>query len=307
MIKAGFGSRESEFGARRTGYLLGALVLGHVILISAQVQTRSGVRVLEAVTFGAFSEVQRGVSRAFGGVRGVWEGYVALRGLHAENETLRTRVAELELKLQEQRALAQRSESLARTLDLRAQVKMSTVAAQVIAVDPTPWFRTATIDKGFRHGLRRDLAVIAPAGVVGRVVGEPAPNAAKVQLLIDRNAAAGAMIERSRAGGVISGHDGDPPLLMQYVSNLADVQAGDTVVTSGIDGIYPKGFVVGRVEQVERGAGLYKTIKVRPALDFSGLEDVLVVLVPGISQPTAGGEAAPSSRPRAGSQAEAKR
>ncbi len=286
---------------QRTGYLLGTVVLGQIILISAQVQTSSGVRVLEAVTFGALSEVQRSIAWVFGGVKGVWDGYVALRGLHAENETLRGQVADLQLRLQEQRALALRSESLARTLDLRAQLHVPTVPAQVIAVDPTPWFRTATIDKGFRHGVRHDFAVLAPSGVVGRIVGEPAPNAAKVQLLIDRNAAAGAMIERSHAGGVVTGNDDDPPLLMQYVSNLADVRVGDLVVTSGIDGIYPRGFVIGRVEHVDRGVGLYKTIRVRPALDFSSLEEVLVVTPPAeaapLLPPAANGDASPVPRP----------
>jgi rod shape-determining protein MreC len=85
------------------------------------------------------------------------------------------------------------------------------------------------------------------------------------------------VIERSRAAGVVVGTDGDPPLRMEYVSNLADVNPGDIVVTSGIEGIYPRGFVIGRVERVRRGAE-YKNIRVRPAVDFSALEEVLVVL-----------------------------
>jgi rod shape-determining protein MreC len=122
------------------------------------------------------------------------------------------------------------------------------------------------------------MAVIAPAGVVGRVV-VPSASAAKVQLLIDRNAAIGALIERSRAQGVVVGA-GDEWLRMEYVSEVADVAPGDIVVTSGIDGIYPKGFIIGRIETVERSGGAYKRILVRPAVDFSSLEEVLVVLTP---------------------------
>jgi len=123
------------------------------------------------------------------------------------------------------------------------------------------------------------MAVVAPAGIVGRIVGAPAAHAARVQLLIDHNAAAGSRAERTHAGGMVVGVDKDPPLSMDLVSNLADVKAGDLVVASGVDGIYPKGFTIGRVESSERGPGLYRAISVRPAVDFSSLEEVLVVLV----------------------------
>jgi rod shape-determining protein MreC len=120
--------------------------------------------------------------------------------------------------------------------------------------------------------------VIAPLGVVGRVV-VPALRSAKVQLLIDRNAAAGALIERSRAQGVVVG-TGDERLRMEYVSEVADVAVGDVVVTSGVDGIYPKGFVIGRVDAVEKNGNAFKRISVRPAVDFLSLEEVLVITTP---------------------------
>jgi rod shape-determining protein MreC len=213
----------------------------------------------------------------FGGWSSIWGGYVDLRAVHAENQALRREVIELRMQLQEQRALAQRSVTLQELLDLRSGTALQTVAAEVIAADATPGFRTITINRGSRHGIEPDMAVLAADGVVGRVIGSVAPHAARVQLLIGRNAGAGGLIERSRAGGVVMGQDDDPPLLLEYVSNLADVEPGDVVVTSGIEGIYPAGFVIGAVEAVERGTGLYKTIRVRPAVDFSGLQHVLVV------------------------------
>jgi len=139
-----------------------------------------------------------------------------------------------------------------------------------------------TIDKGSTEDLSTDMAVISPAGVVGRVI-LPSRRASKVQLLIDRNAAAGALIERTRVQGVVIGA-GDGPLRMQYVPNTADVKTGDLVVTSGIDGIYPKGFVIGTVERAERGGGAYYDISVRPAVDFTRLEEVLVVKTPPVSR-----------------------
>jgi rod shape-determining protein MreC len=124
------------------------------------------------------------------------------------------------------------------------------------------------------------MAVVAAGGVVGRIIGPTAAHAARVQVLIDRNAAAGAYIERTHSGGMVVGVDHDPPLSMDLVSNMADVKAGDMVMASGVDGIYPKGFAIGRVESSERGSGLYRAIAVRPSVDFSSLEEVLVVLVP---------------------------
>ena len=107
----------------------------------------------------------------------------------------------------------------------------------------------------------------------------PSARAAKVQLLIDRNAAAAAMIERSRAQGVVLG-TGTTTLTMSYLPGSADVKVGDRVVTSGIDRIYPKGFVIGQIESLQRGAGEYSGIVIKPAVDFSALEAVLVVTTP---------------------------
>ena len=268
---------------QRAGLLLAAVVLGHIILISAQVNSRAGVPVLEQVTLGLFSEVQRAAAAAVDGVRGAWHGYVDLRGVQAQNLALKAELDALRVRLQEEHALAERSRQLQRLLELRDRTSLSVVAAEVVGGGTSPDFQTVTIGKGTGDGLGTDMAVLAPDGVVGRVV-TPTSRAAKVQLLIDRNAAAGAMIERTRAQGVVLG-TGDGLLRMDYVAEVGGVQVGDLVVTSGVDGIYPKGFVIGEVEAVERTGDAYKVITVRPAIDVRRLESVLVVLTP-----PAGGE-----------------
>lgn len=269
----------SPFSSRqRAGYLFLAVIVGHVVLISAQVNAKSGVPMLEAVTFGLFSEVQRGASTVVNGVRRGWGGYFALRDVRAENELLRRRLAETEVQLQEQRARADRTRGLEQLLELRDRADLTTTAAEIIASGATPDFRVVTIDKGEMDGLKADMAVIAPAGIVGRIV-VPGARASKVQLLIDRNAAAGALIERSRAQGVVMGFSSEL-LRMEYVSEVSDVAVGDSVVTSGIDEIYPKGFAIGRVEVVEKNGTAYRQILIRPAVNFSSVEEVLVVLTP---------------------------
>lgn len=265
---------------KRTGYLFLAVMMAQIILVSAQVQTKSGVRALQAVSFEVFSRIEFGTASLVNGVSNIWGNYIALRGVRTENEALKRRVAELEVALQQEHALAARSQELQRLMDLKTQATVPTLAAEIIAGNPDPVMRTVTIDRGSADGVQADMAVIAPGGVVGRVIGPVATHAARVQLIIDRNAAAGALIERTRAGGMVVGAEANPPLKMELVSNLADVKPGDNVVASGADGIFPKGYLIGKVEHADRGGGLYWRINVRPGVDFSSLEQVLVVMLP---------------------------
>jgi rod shape-determining protein MreC len=265
---------------KRTGYLFLAVMMAQVILVSAQVQTKSGSKVLQAVTFEMFSRVQFGTASVVNLWRNGWSNYVALRGVRGENERLKRTVAELEVKLQQEHGLAARSQQLQALLNLQTEAVLPTLAAEVIAGNQDQVLRSVTINRGSAEGVLADMAVLAPGGVVGRVIAPVARHAARVQLIIDRNAAAGALVERTRSGGIAVGAEGNPPLRMELVSNLSDVKAGDNVVASGVDGIFPKGYLIGRVEQAERGAGLYLTITVRPAVNLSNLEEVLVVLIP---------------------------
>lgn len=265
---------------QRTGVVFLVVLVGHLVLISAQVQSKTGVPVLESAIFEVFSRVQGGFASVFGGIHDAWSNVGGLRRVREENVALRAQLDELQVRLHAEQALAARSQELQDLLGLKTEIGFPTVAARVIAGNPTPGLLTVTINRGSADGVEADMAVIAPQGIVGRVVGRPAAHAARVQLLIDRMAAAGARIQRTRVGGMAAGVSGDPPLELQLISNLADVIAGDTVVTTGTDGIYPDGYPVGVVERSERGPGLYRTIAVRPAVDFSSLESVLVVLVP---------------------------
>src|SRR5687767_7786154 len=143
---------------RRTGYLFLAVMMGHVILISAQVQARGGVRLLSAVTFGAVSHIQLATAGGVDNVRGIWENYVWLRGARAENELLRRQVVELGAQLEEQRARASQVEGVEEALGLRKSLPIETITARVIAGDPTPGFPAVTIDKGSADGVRANMA-----------------------------------------------------------------------------------------------------------------------------------------------------
>ena len=264
---------------QRTAVLFIAVVLGHIILISAQVNSRAGVPLLEVVTFGAFAEVQRGAAGLTGAIRDTWSSYGHLRGVRAENEELKRQLGELQVQFQQERARAERARQLEQLLGFQQALRVDTIAASVIGASASLDFRGVTIDRGSTTGVTANMAVIAPTGLVGRIV-TPTAHASKVQLLIDRNAAAGALVERSRVQGIVVGPAEEGLLRMNFVPATADVKIGDTIVTSGVDGIYPKGFVIGRIEQVDSSTGIYKEIRVRPSVEFNTLEDVLVVKTP---------------------------
>ena len=205
-----------------------AVVVGHIVLISAQVNSRRGVPMLEAVTFGAFAEVQRRrVDAVVIGVRDVWQNYFALQQIRQENEELKRELAAAASRACSRSARwPSRRARCSSCSSLKQEPPLQTTAAPTSSGPARPPdFRTMTIDKGTRDGLRPDMAVIAPAGVVGRII-LPTSRAAKVQLLIDRNAAAGALIERSRAQGVVVG-TGTIAAAGLRVRAAADIKVGD--------------------------------------------------------------------------------
>ena len=275
---------------QRPGVLLGAAILLHVVLISAQVNTKAGLPLLQVVTFGSFSEVQRGMMALVGGVRGLWTGYVGLQHVQAENTALKQELQSLQVRLQAERAEAQRTDNLRQLLELRERAGLDTTAAEVIAAAASPEFRTVTIDKGSSHGLQTDMAVISPAGVVGRVI-LPGGRASQVQLLVDRNAAAGALIERTRVQGVVMGF-GDGIAADAVRARHRRREDGRPRRDLGHRRDLSEG-LRHRHDRERRAAALgqYHEITVRPAVDFSRLEEVLVVrTLPAVAHAARGGE-----------------
>jgi rod shape-determining protein MreC len=267
--------------ARQSRVLLVGLVLVHLAVISHQVDGGGGVSLLQRGLLAVLSPLQRGVGAIVGGAGEAWRGWAFHRETYEKNRRLGERVRQLETELQAFSARAQEGARLRELLELRQAVPMETVAAEVVARDGVPWFRTLTIDKGEADGVALDAPVMSPTGVVGRVVAV-GPHAARVQVLLDRDSGAGVLIERSRVPGVVSGQvsgqaSGAEDLALEYVPERSDVAVGDVVVTSGLDRIYPKGLVVGRVRYVGKGSGLFRDIRVEPSARFDRLEEVLVV------------------------------
>ncbi len=267
--------------ARRSRFLLVGLILAHLTAISHQVDGGSGVSLLQRGVLSLLSPLQRWVGASALLASELWRGWAFHRETYADNRRLRVELRALETELQLRSYRAQESVRLRELLALQQAVPLDTLAAQVVGRDGMPWFRTLTLDKGERDGVRLDAAVISATGVVGRVFAV-GPQAARVQVLLDRDSGAAALVERSRVSGVVSGQVsaaemGSEDLALKYIPGRADVVVGDVVVTSGLDRIFPKGLVIGRVRFVGDVTGLFRDVRVEPSARFSSLEEVLVL------------------------------
>ncbi|HEV8343335.1 MAG TPA: rod shape-determining protein MreC [Candidatus Binatia bacterium] len=200
----------------------------------------------------------------------------AFRSLVAENEGLRKRVTELEAernRLLEAEATTRRLQEL---LQFRSDLPSGSITASVIGSSASTWFHSLLLDKGSRDGIRKGMAVVSPLGVVGQVVAATS-RSSKVLLLTDPNSGVDALVQGSRARGIVSGSLDNGPL-MKYVKRSEEVKEGDRLVTSGLDGLYPKGLLIGTVTKVNKKSfGLFQYVKVALAVDPSEIEEVLVV------------------------------
>ncbi len=209
--------------------------------------------------------------------RSVWRGYVDLRGVQAENRRLQAEVQDLHQRLEGLQEMAQENRRLQAILEMPRPPGERPVVARVIGKDATNWFRTLLIDRGSGDGLERNIPVVAPQGLVGRVL-EVAPIVARVQLITDPVSSVGALVQRTRITGIAVG-DGGNGLRLRYLPLMADVAVGDRVVTSGMGGVFPKGIPLDTVVSVERRSGaLFQEAAVEPAVDLSKLEEVTALL-----------------------------
>jgi rod shape-determining protein MreC len=250
-----------------------------LVLAAGLVLRTSGGRYRDDPLSRFFLEVVTPLQRTSAVVRGTllraWRDVTDV--LHAREElgTLRDRTRVLE---QEAARLAEaelENERLKRLLDFRETLRGDLVAARVVGRDATGLSRTLTIDRGEADGVKKGAAVLVPEGVVGQVF-LVSGHAARVLLISDHNSGVDALVQRTRARGIVEGTvDGGCGL--KFLKRTEDVQIGDLVVTSGLDGIFPKALPVGRVTAVDkRGQGLFQYAELAPDADFERLEEVLI-------------------------------
>ena len=224
-------------------------------------------------------------SRAVKGVRETWWNYFSLVSVAEENQRLKELLGKAAEDSILQRELDLENNRLRDLLAFQRSLSNPAIAAQIIAKDPSAWFNTVIIDKGAADGLRKGLPAVTSRGIAGQVV-EVSAHQSKLMLIIDRNSAVDALVQRTRSRGIVKGAARDECYL-DYVMHEDDMRVGDGVVSSGFDGVYPKGLLIGSVSAINfQGSDFFKEVRVTPSVDFDTLEEVLVILKPTPRAPT---------------------
>lgn len=264
------------FSRHRSLALLAGVVLAQVLLLAFQIKRDRDVRLIRYWAVELTTPMQRGGTWSFSKIGNVWSGYIGLHNARKENEQLRSEVDQLELRnreLETEAGEAQRLQVLLNFHDAHTEAPM--VAAQVIGASADPASHTLFINRGERDHVRRNMGVITPDGVAGKIV-EVFPSTAQVLLINDKDSGVGALFADTRTHGVVKG-SADPDPRMDYVVNDEKVSPGETILTSGEDRIFPKGLLIGTVVSASP-ASPFQVIRVKAAARLDRLEDVLVLL-----------------------------
>jgi rod shape-determining protein MreC len=230
-----------------------------------------------------FLEIVRPIDAGFvhftSGASGLVNDYLALVHVREENARLRIELARVKSDRARLAELEAENRHLSELLELKDVLGLNAVAANVIGSDATGLSHTLILASGEDDGLRPGMAVLSNQGVVGKIIAV-SPHASRVLLIDDHNSALDGFVQRTRARGIVAGLV-DDGLILKYTDRSQDIRAGDTVVTSGLDGIFPRGLLVGTIKSVHReGPGLFLNVSIAPAVEFRGLEQVLIVTQP---------------------------
>ncbi|MFZ7125299.1 MAG: rod shape-determining protein MreC [Desulfobacterales bacterium] len=267
--------------SRRTVVILGVVVLiiANTLILSV-IGNRFPASGTGRFAISVLAPFQEAFSHSVRFIRDTWSDYFNLVNVSRQNALLKRRLAESSRIRNRLIETELANERLRHLLKFRQTVPMEVVAAEIIAKDPSSWFKTVVIDKGEADGVVAGLPVVVPEGIAGQVV-ETAKHYAKVLLTNDPNSAVDGLVQRSRVRGMIKGGTSSE-CRFHYVPGKEDVQVGDVIISSGMDGVYPKGLRVGEVIGVEKGpADIFQDIRVQPFVDFEKLEEVLVILHDG--------------------------
>ena len=260
--------------------MLATLLLGQVVLMSAYARNpESEQSVLRTWVMAGFTPVANALNKALSAITGTVGSYADLRNVREENASLREQLDNITQQLNESSEKASQFEKLRAELGLPARPPYKAVAANVISRDVTLWFKRLTIDRGTLDGVTKNMPVATATGIIGRVISV-GPNYAQVQVITDVNAGVGVMLQGSRTAGELKGLGTSPRCELRNIPSSEDVPVGESVVTTGLDRIYPKGLMVGTIERVEDNPNApWHNLIVRPSAPVDRAEHVLVLLV----------------------------
>lgn len=253
------------------------LALINTVFLTISAKHPRGFTLVDRVVMAGIVPFQEGATRGIHFCQRVWNQYFYLVGVRQECDRLERVLAKAEMERSRYIESELACKRLGELLNVKSEIPHRLLSAQVVGLDPSGWSRTIVINRGSRDGIGKGMAVIAAGGLVGHVIKD-FDWSAQVLLVIDRSSAVDALVQRSRFRGIVEGET-DEACRFKFVVRKADVEIGDTVITSGLDGLFPKGLPVGAVQHIARPmSGLFQEVKVRPFVNFSKLEEVLVIL-----------------------------
>ena len=254
-----------------------------LLFLQANLKEADDLNPIDRLLLRISAPIQSGITAAVGGVHRTWRRYIYLVDVQQDNEALQAEIRQLKRKLRESRRDIGRLRRYEKLLAFRAKKGFETVGARIIGRPASPFVRVVRlkIDRGERE-IRGGLPVVTVDGVIGRVT-RVFGDYSDVMLTVDPKSAVDVRIERTGGRGLLRGVDGSNRYTcrIEYLLRREQVKVGDLVVTSGVAGVFPRDLPVGRISKVtKRTYGLYQEVEVTPSVDFSALEDVLVVLAP---------------------------
>jgi len=266
----------SKLNRDRAVVVLIPLLLFQLAILSVQIQQPGGITPLKTLVLSIQGPVMNASNGIIGGIQSLWGNYVWLVDARAENEKLQESVRRLNLLNRSYEEIRQENIRLRRLLSVNNGLEYDTIGARVIARTPGFLANVLYIDRGAKDGVPVDCPIVSGDGIIGRTV-YVTDNQSQVQLITNPDAALGVMMGGTRTPGVLQG-TGDLLMDLNYISNAEQILVGDTVLTSGLDTIFPKGFLIGEVTDSRKSQGLYYNIKVRPVVDLRHIEEVSVLL-----------------------------
>ena len=255
------------------------LLLFALVLMSLRAKQRGGVEFFDALLMEICSPFQKATTLVVKTVQGTFRQYVFLVNLEKENRMLKQEIAELQEENHRMKETKLTNERMRQLLQFREKYFPSMIGAEVIGQDPSSWFKSVTIDKGEGDGVKKGMAVISPAGVIGQIL-KTAPHYATVLLVTDYNSAIDSIVQRTRAKAIVEGK-GENRCQLKYLLRADEAAVGDVVVTSGLGGNFPKGLMVGEIKKIDkRGHGVFQYAELAPSVDLTQLEEVFVIMEP---------------------------
>jgi len=259
--------------------LIIALITVNIILLSVTSKLRYSPFGPGRIAIPLIGPMQQSASYSVRFVKGIWRHYFFLISAAKENESLKKALSREKKKNSQLKEIELSNKRLRCLLNFQKTMTHRVLSAEVIGEDPSPWFKAVTIDKGSADGVAKGLPVVVSEGIAG-LVTDVTYRYAKVLLIIDQNSAVDALIQRSRARGIIKGGFLNQCFLKNVLRKY-DIDIGDVVVSSGLDGVFPKGLRIGHISSVvKQKAGIFQEITVMPYINFEELEEVLVLLGP---------------------------